>query len=157
VKRTIFIISMLSALALGAAVINQARAAVPTTDIAAISQRIMLYVQEIKKYQEALKHTTKLTQQYIVLHRTLQQKIREYNHYLNQIKSLQYSIEREDWLYLMRFIREHGFYGKGPLATRRDPDDSDYEERLSDALSRYDYQPRHPSEVEADQRLRPKQ
>lgn len=125
---------------------------IPTMDTVAVTQRIQTYMQEIKAYQEMLNQSTKMTQQYMQLVKTYQQKLREYQHYLNQIKSLKNRIDNKDWLAIMRFIRTYGVATKTKLSKVQamDPDGSDYDEKLDEALGDYGYVPRRPEEVEAD-------
>lgn len=135
------------------AVVTQANAGgIPTMDAIAMTQRIQRYMQEFQKYQEMINQSTKMTQQYIQLVRTYQQKLREYQHYLNQIKSLRNRIDNKDWLAVMRFIRTYGVAAKTRISQVQamDPDDSDYEEKLDEALGDFGYVPRRPEEVEAD-------
>jgi len=148
-----FIVVCLSIFLLSASVSkNAAAGGIPTFDGIAVGQRMIVLIKEIQKYQEMIKQSTKMSQQYLQLVRTYQQKLIEYRHYLNQLKGLKSKLSDGDWLYLMRFIRQHGFYGRSRLAQvhTMDPDDAEYRERLEEALSDYGYIPRPPIEVEAD-------
>jgi uncharacterized phage infection (PIP) family protein YhgE len=112
----------------------------------------MLLLQE---YSELVTQTGLETQQLAQQIDQYAQTLREYQHYLNQIKALKYYISEKEWQQLMRDIDlYYRYYGKGDMSTipTMSRESSTYEGDVDAVLRQYSYTPRDPREVEAEAR-----
>ncbi len=123
---------------------------IPTVDIAAIMQQLTSYLQQIKEYSEIIELKSVTDSQYFQMLKDYQQVLREYNHYLNQLKGIQHMIDAEDWKLIMRTIKSYYGKSKRALILTMDPEDSDYEENMDRILKNYGHVPRDPLEDQND-------
>lgn len=123
---------------------------IPTVDIAAIMQQLTSYLQQIKEYSEIVELKSVSDSQYFQMIKEYQQVLREYNHYLNQLKGIQHMIDAKDWKMIVKTIKSYYGKSKRSLILTMNPDDSDYEENMDRILKNYGHVPRDPLEVQND-------
>jgi hypothetical protein len=128
---------------------------IPVIDAASIAESVKQYLLLLQEYSELVSQTGIETQQLVQLIDQYSQTLREYQHYLNQIKALRYYISEKEWQQLMRDIdMYYRYYGKGDMSTipTMNRESSTYESDVDEVLRQYGYTPRDPREIEAEAR-----
>lgn len=128
---------------------------IPVIDAASIAESVKQYMLLLQEYSELVTQTGLETQQLAQLIDQYAQTLREYQHYLNQIKALKYYISEKEWQQLMRDIDlYYRYYGKGDMSTipTMNRESSTYEGDVDAVYSRYGYIPRDPKVIEAEAR-----
>lgn len=123
----------------------------PTVDIAALIQRILGYVTQLSDYASQL--TSEMTQisQLMQLYEDYTQTLREYEHFLNQVRSMRSFISDADWNDLMAAMAP--YYGTSDYAVvpTMDPDSGTFDNDVRALLNQYTTVPR--TEADFDARL----
>ncbi len=94
----------------------------PTVDLAALAQRIVQMQNVLKQYSEMINQTGLNVDQLNQMIDQYRQALTTYDHLLQQAKSLQFQIERQDWLRLLQTMNQ--FQLTNPL----NPNSSDIRE-----------------------------
>jgi hypothetical protein len=122
--RTVFLIILVSA---ALASPPKAKAGWPVIDVTHIMQTIVGYIADLSDYATQLNQLQKDTQAYAQMLKDYQQTMREYRHYLNQIKGIKHLIEEKDWKRIVK-VAKNG-YGKMKRSSlpNLDPEHDSYE------------------------------
>lgn len=123
---------------------------IPTIDIAGLMQKLISYLTQLMEYSEAMGTASSNAQQYAQMIRDYQQKLREYQHYLAQLQSIRHMMSNQDWLLLMRTIRNYYGRSKRSVIMTMDVNSGSYEQDVDTVLKNYGYVPRDPTQVQND-------
>lgn len=78
----------------------------PTVDLAALAQRIVQMQNELKQYSEMINQTGLNVDQLNQMIDQYRQALTTYDHLLQQAKSLEFQVERQDWLRLLQTMNQ---------------------------------------------------
>ena len=128
---------------------------IPVVDAAGIAQSVAQYIVLIMEYSELITQTGLQGEQLVQQVEQYAQTLREYQHYLNQIKALRNYMSDRDWQQLMREINMYyRYYGNGDMSTipTMNRESRTYEGDVDAVFGRYGYTPREPKDIEAEAR-----
>lgn len=120
----------------------------PTVDIAALIQRITSYVTQLQQYASQLTSNQTEIGQLMQLYADYEQTLREYDHYLSQLRGLERFIDPESWAVLLE--ASGAYYGRTDFALVPDIDarSENYERDVAALLNRFTTVPLATEELE---------
>ncbi len=152
-RRIWCVVVMVMVMVFGVGVVSERAQAtgIPTVDIAAIVQSLTSYITDLQQFAELISQTGIETQQLASALQQYEQTLREYQHYVNQIRSLQSIISAEDWRGLMTIIVGSPYgeelLGKIPELSMTDPE---YKDKVRETLQEYGPVPQKTEDVITD-------
>ena len=107
---------------------------IPTVDVLSVGQQLISYVTDLSQFAEVIAQTGLETEHLATTLADYAQTLKEYQSYLNQLRSLQDFISASDWAGLMTIIVGSPYgeelMGKIPFISMADPDYADKARKL---------------------------
>lgn len=107
---------------------------IPTVDVLSVGQQLISYITDLSQFAEVIAQTGLETEHLATTLADYAQTLKEYQSYLNQLRSLQDFISAKDWAGLMTIIVGSPYgeelMGQIPLISLTDPDYADKARKL---------------------------